>query len=404
MEQKYKRSRFNYVRKKQDEYLLYNTLYNSLTRLSPREYEDYESEGPIPQDLRVQLVSQGILVPEDVDELAQYHLYAWYVNDCFIHKPHFTITPTMACNAKCFYCYEEGVRCGKMEKEDCAHIIDFIQTFDCSNGIDLTWFGGEPLLNVEWIDHLSVKIKEAGIDFSAFLITNGSKIDDIIMEKMVGSWNVRSVQITLDGSCEEYAARKSYTDQGEGIYYKILRSIERLSRKGIRIQIRLNIDQNNRESILEAVQDIGDLFQKNDRVQCYPAFLTGVEDPLGEEERVEFIKKMIDCSQGTFRVNEYLYRSPRTIACYHYQEGAYSIDVQGNVYTCEHQLGRESLAIGTVRTGILRSPREFSGKRPECQCCLFLPKCHGGCYDAYKQGDSPCFTDKYVIKAYLELL
>ena len=89
---------------------------------------------------------------------------------------------------------------------------------------------------------------------------------------------IQDVQITLDGSFDEYASRKSYVDQDENIYYKILQTIGKLARNGISVQVRMNIDRNNRESILTAVTDIAELFNDNSQVKCYPAFLTGTSD------------------------------------------------------------------------------------------------------------------------------
>lgn len=144
----------------------------------------------------------------------------------------------------------------------------------------------------------------------------------------------------------------------------------KLAAKGINVQLRMNIDKNNRESILDAVTDINELFKNNSKVNCYPAFLTGTNEPLTENEKIDFIKKMIEISQGKFNVNEYLYRLPKTKACYYYQKNAFSIDVNGNVFICEHMLGRERQSMGNIKTEIAIE-REQSGKRKECQMRFF---------------------------------
>lgn len=406
MKQKYKKSQFNYISNSKNGHIIYNTLYNSLTRLSDEEYEVYLSLSEDDKNNQIvnQLCEQGLWVDVVVDELEQYNLYTDYVNRYVKNKTHLTITPTMECNARCFYCYENGVRCGSMHKEECADIIKFLKTLDCSQGIDLTWFGGEPLMNQEWMDCFSESLEEAGIPYSAFIITNGSRIDDSVVDKMINKWKIQNVQITLDGSFEEYAKRKSYVDQDNCIYYKILQVIEKLAGHGINVHVRLNIDRNNRESILNAVRDINELFRNNNRVKCYPAFLTGTSEPLTEQEKIDFIKDMIETDQGKFNVNECLYRLPRTNACYYNQTNAFSIDVNGDVFICEHMLGHEEKAIGNIKTEIIDIEREQSGKRKECQKCVFLPKCQGGCVDSLNHGDTPCFTDKYIIMAYLDLL
>ena len=404
MKQIYKASKFNIVSRTKERTIIYNTLYSSLTRLSNEEFEMFSNGIIHDKKLMQEFIRQGILVRDDSDELEQYNRYTYYANLYGKFMPHITITPTMECNAKCFYCYEEGVRCGKMHEKSIQSIIGFLETLDCSKGIGLTWFGGEPLLNQEWMDTFSNELKEVGIEFTAFMITNGSRIDDSVIKKMKNDWNIHNVQITLDGCFDEYMRRKAYIDENDTVYYKVLKSIGKMADYGISVQVRMNIDKNNRGSILQAVKDIAFLYKENNKVKCYPAFLTGSSEPLTEREKVEFVKQMIEFAKNKFDVNEYLYRLPRTKACYFNQKNAFSIDVNGNVYTCEHMLGHEEYSCGNICDTIKIKERELSGRRDECQKCVFLPKCQGGCWDSYRQSEVPCFTDKYIIMAYLELL
>ena len=175
MSKKYKKSQFNYECKTQNGYMIYNTMYNSLTRLSNEEYNGYLSETFGDSALLEQLISQGIVVETNVDELENYNTCIRIASDYEENKPNITITPTMECNARCFYCYEKGVRYGTMKKEDISKIIEFIKSLDYSKGINLTWFGGEPLMNQEWMDEFSEKLKKSNIEFNSFIITNGSK-------------------------------------------------------------------------------------------------------------------------------------------------------------------------------------------------------------------------------------
>lgn len=404
MKQMYKESQFNLVTKGHSGIIIYNTLYNSLTRLSDEEFEIFSKGKMQDGEFTKQLVEQGILVREDSNELEQYNLYTYYANKYVSEKPHLTITPTMECNARCFYCYENGVKCGRMNYEKCQDIINFLKTLDCSQGIELTWFGGEPLLNQEWMDYFSACLEEAGIEYAAYMITNGSKIDDNIIDKMKNIWKIHDIQITLDGCFEEYAIRKAYIDEDETVYYKILKTIGKLADNGINVQIRINVDKKNRKSVLHAVEDIAELFKEKNKVKCYPAFLSGISNQMTEREKIDFVKLMIEIAQSKFDVNECLYRLPRVKACYYNQKGAFSIDVNGNVYICEHMLGHEAVALGNVSGKIDLIERELSGRREECQKCVFLPKCQGGCWDLLQQGENPCFTDKYIIMAYLEML
>lgn len=402
----YKKSRFNYISRGKKGRLVYNTLYTSLSRLTEEEYHRYLALDFSSEEEAKEFAQQGIIVRKEIDELKMYNTYTALASRFTKFKPNITVTPTMECNARCFYCYEEGVRRGCMERDDAEKIVSFLKKMDLSEGINLTWFGGEPLLNQGWMDHFSECLKAENIAFSAFIISNGSKIDDEVILKMKNNWNIASIQISFDGECEEYAKRKNYIDQNENIYYQMLKKIQKLSKAGISVQIRLNIDRDNIGSILELVGDLQQIFYKNRNITYYPAFLTGNRDALTEREKIDIIKRILEIDQNKLPVNSYLYKLPKTSACYYNQRFSYSIDVNGDIFTCERMLGHHENACGNINDEITLNPecRERSGRRAECQKCVFLPKCQGGCHDALIHGDAPCFIDKYLIKAYLEIL
>lgn len=402
----YKKSRFNFVSHNMTGHLVYNTFYNSLTRLDDEEYNQYDKLSFKTESFRNALFDQGIIIKEDIDELQLYNTYTLSVSKYMNPKPSITVTPTMECNARCFYCYEEGVRCGQMSVDCVGKIISVLRNLDLSKGINLTWFGGEPLMNQEWMDYFSKSLKAENIEFSAFLISNGSRINDEVIEKMKNNWNVENIQITIDGSCGEYFNRKAYVDQNENVYYKILQTVKKLSRAGIIVQIRLNIDRDNIDSILEAVEEIQQLFYNNNRVTYYPAFLTGSKLPMSEREKIDVIKKIIELDKNKLPVNRYLYKLPKIYACFYNQKNAFSIDINGDVFVCERQLGYRKKAICNINSNMepVFNQRELSGRRQECQSCVFLPKCLGGCHDAFSHDEAACFLDKYIITAYLEML
>ena len=404
----YKLSHFNYVVKKKDGVLVYNTLYNSLTRLSNEENIHLNDLHNCPAELLKGLIDQGIAIESFIDEVDLYNKYIKLAAKYYTAKPNITVTPTMECNARCFYCYEEDVRHGKMKDEAIPRIIDVIKKLDASKGINLTWFGGEPLLNQDWMDHFSDELRKEKIPFSSFIISNGSKIDQNVVDKMKNNWNITSIQITFDGSNDEYSKRKKYVDQDDNkVFYEMLQRVKLLSKNGIAVQIRLNIDKQNMDSIIEVARDIQYLFSNNENVTYYPAFLTGRDDKLSEDEKLDVVMKLIDIDKNNkIPINSYLYKQPKAGACFYNQKGAISIDTDGNIFTCERKLGHAENAVGNIYadSALENDVRVLAGQRKECQNCIFLPKCMGGCNDAYENSEIPCFIDKYLIKAYLDLL
>ena len=173
------------------------------------------------------------------------------------------------------------------------------------------------------------------------------------------------------------------------------------------ITIRLNIDKKNQKDMLSLVKELESVFEKNNNVVFYPAFITGTKDSLKEEEKAAYVKKMLLSVNSIKKLTTAtkLYTIPRMCACMHGDPYSYVIDVDANVYTCEHYVGKKEHAVGNVDGLFGEDERGKNIKiRQECCDCVFLPKCFGGCDANFKNGDDPCSIEKYMIQAYLEIL
>lgn len=388
--------------------LLYNTLYNALVRLTEEEYRVYRAgEGAA---CCFTLAEQGLLVPLDWDELNAY----LQGSEAYLLSPDrplsITVTTTLECNAHCAYCYERGVRRRGLRGGVAEGLVPFILSRDASHGVKLTWFGGEPLMNVGLIDMVSEQLAAAGVSFTSFMITNGSLLTEELIASRHEAWHLTGAQITIDGPAGEYERIKCY-GEGQGCDFAgILKRIEWLTQYQIQVQVRLNICRGNRRAIEDLVIDLDRNFHDNPYVQYYPAFLSGVEDRLTEEERHACVEELFqvvldpDKLTGAGRFHS----RPREVSCNYHDVRAYSIDVDGYVYRCERQVGLSEQALGRLDAPLeLKDDRQ--GKVSEvlpasCHDCVFLPKCLGGCVIDRSQGMSPCFIEPYLIAAYLKLL
>ena len=121
---------------------------------------------------------------------------------------------TEKCNLACKYCFEcfERKLGPDMSEETAAKCIDFL--FDQvgrskgKKAVNITLFGGEPLLRPELCDFIVnygvKKREETGIQFTAGVITNGTIMNDGI-ELLIRRWRSKinfSIQVSLDG-CRE---------------------------------------------------------------------------------------------------------------------------------------------------------------------------------------------------------
>lgn len=404
----YKPSIYNYCLEKQGSVVIYNTLYNTLVRLNEEEYKQYLGETEAESDNRDSFVELGLWVKQEVDEFRNYVSYSNAHNSYMKDPLSVTITTTLKCNARCSYCYEAGVKQVDMNSDLEDKLFEFIKGKEDSKGVLINWFGGEPLLNMELMDSLCDRLSKENIKFGSYIITNGSKITDEIIEEKFSKWNVYSMQITLDGTEEQYEKRKNYYDKQEGDFYRILSIIKKAARKKITINLRLNIDLDNSEDILELLPQIDKIFAGNKNVLFYPAFITGGTRAVDEEKRVEIVRRMFEKVSDIqrFSVARRLHSYPRTHACMNEHPGSFTIDVNGNIYSCEHNVGRSDKSIGDVLEGLIKEDKRGAKTsfNEECRRCIFLPRCFGGCESNYINGDIPCMIEKYMIKAYLETI
>jgi uncharacterized protein len=161
------------------------------------------------------LINEGYLVKEDDDtELREVDLK--YIQTCHGKDSlMLTILPTEGCNFRCEYCYEEHKQ-NVMSKETQQALIDFVKrNINSYMGLSVSWFGGEPLLYPEIIEHLSKEFKEicktCRKPYSAIMTTNGYLLDYDMFKRMK-KCRVLNYQITLDGMPEVHDSQRFLVD------------------------------------------------------------------------------------------------------------------------------------------------------------------------------------------------
>ena len=405
----WKPSVFNYVQLSNENYLIYNTLYNSLVRLTNSEYEKYLGNKKPGNVLLKKFIKNGIFVNANLDERINYH--CWTKKQRKERKPYlsFNIATTLKCNARCAYCYEKGVKRTDFDLKKLPFLVHFIKAHFCENDqLRLNWFGGEPLLNEYVFDFVTDELSKKNIEYKSYIITNGSLITKKLVTKKFVKWNVEDVQITLDGLKQTYEKRKAYVNKDQGNFTKILKKIEIVANKKIRVHIRLNVDQTNTKEILQLLNVLEERFGEMPEVTWYPAFLTGVGNSLTEEEKVSFITDMFRTLHNPTKMSiaHRMYSLPKSRPCMRNDSRSFSVDVYGKVYACEHLVGRLEKSIGTLNSFDEKNNEKRSSLilRKKCKTCVFLPKCMGGCVSNLETGDEACMIEKYLIKGYLSYL
>lgn len=327
------------------------------------------------------LIETMFLVPEGKDECAFYESTARMMRLYGTKKgvPGYTIMPTLGCNARCVYCYEEGRVQVKMTPEIVEQTIRYILETRRNEKISLSWFGGEPLLCVDIIDHICDRLRAENVPFKSIMVTNGSLITPEIIEKMRTRWNLNYLQISMDGAEQDYIDRKRYYGSADR-YHAVMRSISLLSEAGIRVAVRVNVDEGNWPGIPQFLDDMKRFVENKEQVSVYFSPLMSVragENDLAMWEKVIPATDLI--REAGFRALAYMgpgkkFRSNRCMA----DGGSVVIAPDGSLYPCEHcppgsRFG--DVFNGTTDEAAEQEFRRADDTREKCRTCTFLPEC-----------------------------
>ena len=370
-------------------------------------------EGILPEEARAgegfdDLIAAQFLVPQDRDECAYYNQVSSLMR-AFSRKKGiraYTILPTLGCNARCVYCYEEGMKAVTMTPETVEQTIRFIIDTHSGDKVKLMWFGGEPLLKVDAIDRICEGMREAGIDYHSTMISNGSLITPDIVSKMKGDWHLTFIQISMDGAEEDYIARKRFlADRGSAVsgsnlsgrgsqdhYRKVMEAVSAMSEAGIRVTIRCNVDEDNWNGIPRFLEDLKAGVANKENVKVYIALLNAVrmsDEDLAMWKKVKASGHLI--TEAGFEITPFMDFSPgfRTNRCMA-DGGSVVIGPDGSLYLCEHcppESRFGDIFRGTTDEAAKREFTRVDRTREKCKTCAFLPNCtsfsHCPVYDTH---------------------
>lgn len=187
------------------------------------------------------------------------------------------ILPTMGCNFRCTYCYEDHV--GKLMSEvTLEKIKQFLEREIVERNIkyvQVNWFGGEPTLCEECIydfNRYVLNLKEKyGFSFLSGITTNGYLLN-VTMFKKFYELGIENYQITLDGWKHD-TFRKHVN--GEKTLHKIIENLKEISSLPKQyeyiVKLRYNISHNNQE--VSWYDYIKDIFGSDERFSVYINFV-----------------------------------------------------------------------------------------------------------------------------------
>lgn len=312
------------------------------------------------------------------------------------------IITTMACNLTCSYCFENGKdRNVRLASNNVLAVYNFIEESlrqGQYEALDLTFTGGEPLYNYNFIETLTVMCSSnLVLPIKYSIITNGTILTPRI-KKFLSNYAF-DIQISFDGD-RQYHNLERKNRLGKGTYDRIIANISKLlGERSLFVQVRINLSKTNFNGISSLLQDLS-RFKEFPNFLVYTDFVAVSRDDhhyLSEWDKVTIFPYIID----EFEKLGLPY--PRIIEnggyCMYKNDSSVTIHADGNLYNCYSVVGNETFVESQLSRGTLR----LSGTGSLCSLeeCPYYSYCYGGCpYNQYVKNGN---MSRDCQKNYLDL-
>jgi uncharacterized protein len=338
-----------------------------------------------------------------------------------------TVLTTLQCNFACDYCLQGdhgdyNKTAAKMSMETAARTAEWTEArLDAiePKSFALTFFGGEPLLNLPVMYYLAERLWNAsqarGVDMIINVITNGLLLTPEVVGRLK-PFGLSGVKITLDGDRDTHNRMRPLRG-GQGTFDKILNNIRLVADK-CRISIGGNFDESSVDSYpalldflreqefadklvkvafkpiireqkpaqpkgfipLTAVGASGKPLNGTCMTSAGSGTTTGACDTCHFlDEKMSFLRE--ETVKHGFKTVDGVHMGP----CEIHKKHAHTIGPEGSLYACPGFAGNTPESTGHI-DGREDDYRSAAAKRfakitawKECNDCAFIPVCAGGC-------------------------
>lgn len=374
------------------EFIIYNYATNQVLILVPELYElidnmknRIEDLALIHPDFYKTLSDKKFIINDNINESS--FVKNMIIKNLSIHNIfHLTINPTLDCNLRCWYCYEQHTKNGYMSTETMNAIINFVNriTNDYKlRTLELCFFGGEPLLKAKQIaipllkeiNNICIKKnKKLNLHFTS----NGVLLSKSIVDELSTiTQNVR-FQIAFDGD-ENTHNKIKFLHNKKGTYQIVLKNINYAISKGISFNIRCNYNIENIDSFKKLVNDISHLPHLDSELISFSLQKVWQSAYTRElDNKVDILKKVIDDKKLHVNI------ATKEIAdfCYADYKNSIVINYNGDIYKCTARDFNKINSIGEIKNdgsiNYNHNREKLYSKLfffKDCDSCILLPIC-----------------------------
>ena len=377
-QQEYRLSKWVFLCETDDSVALRSTLSKRVYRLDPAEWAAV-CGGDRSLPAFSELAKQRFLVETSFDDNRQYSLVLAVLRGLERRKrgtDSFTILPTTGCNARCTYCYQDGLAVRTMTPEIADRTAEYICAVKWDDPIDLTWFGGEPLCASPVISRICAVLRERGVEYRSSIVTNGSLFAPDLIREAVELWHLERAQVSMDGAREDYEKRKRYLDPARHNYDIVMAAVDNLAAAGVKVIIRCNYDLENLPGVYRFLDECEERFSQQENVRVKVAGLLHLlHSPVRTPEAAQQFQALSEyLEKKGMRRNREPTQRLKSHQCMADSGGAsVIIDPAGGLHTCDNYIGGEPL--GSIFDEKQPVWPRLSEPAEECRNCCFLPDC-----------------------------
>jgi uncharacterized protein len=412
--------------------VLFSTRSGAVLQVADALWSELCSDLPrgIADDVRDRLVSAGMLVPAEVDELAE----VIADNQLAIARSgvlYQVVQPTAWCQLDCGYCGQEhaGQHLSETAQEQLLARIDQRLQTGTYEQLEIGWFGAEPLAGLLVLRRLTPKLRALaahhGCTYTARIVTNGLALAADRARELV-DLGITEAEITLDGLAPSHDRRRP-TKTGAGTWDRIFAHVRTAAATpGLQVVVRCNVDRHNVDDVAPLVQALADAgLAGTVRFYTSPVYSWGNDahaDAL-TPERYAALELEWMALQMRLGFAAGLVPPRRRIVCLSVQRDGEVVDAYGTTFNCTeapyvpaygtpnvyaltfHRTGEEPSA-ARAEPLQLRHFNEavLDGSQPACASCRMLPVCGGHCPKAWQEGHPPCPPARLNMAERLNLL
>lgn len=398
--EKFRFIKFLLFYKADGQYLIYNDLTKQLLLLTKQELDSVkicilkEQRNPLID----QLIREWFLVSDTFNELNLCEQVRIIVKNTrqIDYISNYNILTTTMCNAHCFYCYQAGANQSIMSSKIAEDVAEYIIKNNKGHTVRINWFGGEPLCNVKAIDIICRKLKKVNVKFYSVMTTNASLFNDELLERASDLWNLKWLQITVDGTCEKYDSIKNFKDKSKHNFNNVISNIEKICKKNIPIHLRMNMDKHNNSDLF----DLADyLYEKFNKYENFTPYVNLLYENVGYVKTVRTNEERVLITRQYVKLCKYIeskFKRHRTMgfgelkvcACLADRKESVLISPNGDLGFCEHHVDDDFF--GTIYDEIKKPAWcKYKSKAERCKrcpvycSCLRLEKCPNAQHECY---------------------